>query len=279
MAFRKTETLGFEGPASSTPIGPPPPYPGPSTPSTQYPPLRRHPTCFAPCPDGTPGPSLTGDNPKGFKQHVKNFAPGKSPSKLLDPPPASFARPPHPGLHYEPFHAMELMGKGNTLDDGFSYVAPPCQMVPHPFVTHDVNEHDWQQFLHDLRIAGSLSPSDRIVSGVLPMVLGFGFFSSLFATFGMDHFMRRRKRGPVSQLIDHWNNVHISTDDQGLPPSILELKFTNPSRQFFFHPRCIHVALSKGSILSNHGRRRKSKSTEEKWHLVVSYRPYTHPTR
>ncbi|KAI0646658.1 hypothetical protein C8Q79DRAFT_909129 [Trametes meyenii] len=250
MAFGK-KTLGYESSTLPSSIGPPPPYPGPSTPNTQRPPLHRHPSCFAPCPDGQPDPSLTGDNLKGFKQHVKNFAPGKSPSRLLDPPPPSFTRHPHPGLYYEPFHAMELIGKGNTLDDGFPYIAPPCQMVPHPFVTHDVNEYDWKQFLHNLRIAGSLSPSDRVVSGVLPMVLGFGFFSSLFATFGLDHFMRRRKRGPVSQLVDHWNN-------------------------FFFHPRCIHIALSKGSILGNQGRR--SKSANEKWHLIISYRPYTHPT-
>ncbi|KAI9061606.1 hypothetical protein FKP32DRAFT_1678061, partial [Trametes sanguinea] len=49
---------------------------------------------FAPSPYGDPSAPLSGDNPKGLKQHLQNLAPGKSPSKLLDPPPPSFTRPP-----------------------------------------------------------------------------------------------------------------------------------------------------------------------------------------
>ena len=128
---------------------------------------------FAPSPDGTRGPELPGDNPKGFMGHVKNFAPGKAPKKLLDPPPASFLRAPAAGLPYGVFPPMALLSKGSTLDRGFPYAAPECGVgvVPHPFVAHDVNEQDWRQFLHDVRVAGSLSPMNRVVSGLAPLAL------------------------------------------------------------------------------------------------------------
>lgn len=105
---------------------------------------------------------------------MKNLAPGKSPAKLLEPPPPSFTRPPPPTSSYEDFPDIELIGNGTMLDQGFPYLAPFCPTTPHPFITHDVTEHDWRQFLHDIRIAGSLSPTNRIVSGVLPMAFGFG---------------------------------------------------------------------------------------------------------
>ena len=132
---------------------------------------------FAPSPDGTAGPELSGDNVKGFMGHVKNFAPGKSPTKLLDPPPECFARAPPPGPPYGPFPLLVLVSKGSTLDRGFPYAAPESPggaTIPHPFTEHDVNEQDWRRFLHDIRIAGSLSPMNRVVSGLAPLALGIG---------------------------------------------------------------------------------------------------------
>ena len=159
---------------------PPPSYPGPSNNSgfrldlPKAPPaVITHMPSFAPSPDGTAGPELSGDNPKGLMGHVKNFAPGKDPKKLLNPPPPSFARAPAPAP-YGMFPAMVLIGKGSTLDRGFPYLSPDSPLVPHPFVTHDVNEQDWRRFLHDLRVAGSLSPMNRVVSGLAPLALGVG---------------------------------------------------------------------------------------------------------
>ncbi|KAH9849015.1 hypothetical protein C2E23DRAFT_738357 [Lenzites betulinus] len=179
---------------------------------------------------------------------MKNLAPGKSPAKLLEPPPPSFTRIPPPTLPYGDFPDMELIGKGTMLDQGFPYIAPYCAQMPHPFVMHDVNESDWRHFLHDIRIAGSLSPTNRIVSGVLPMAFGVGFIISLFATFGVEGYMRRRKKGPVSQLIDHWNAL-------------------------FFHPRLMHIALAKGPK-DRHAKRGPPQATDKNWRLVISYRPH-----
>ena len=98
----------------------------------------------------------------GFMGHVKNFAPGKSPKSLLNPPPECFSRAPAHGLTYAPFQPLVLLSKGAMLDRGFPYVAPEATKAGtevetlHPFVEHDVSEQDWRQFLHDVRVAGSL---------------------------------------------------------------------------------------------------------------------------
>ncbi|KAI0360325.1 hypothetical protein OH77DRAFT_673364 [Trametes cingulata] len=180
--------------------------------------------------------------------HVKNIAPGKTPAKLLTPPPSSFTRPPPPTLPYGQFPDMELIGKGTTLDLGFPYIAPACPMLPHPFVTHDVNEDDWRQFLHDIRIAGSLSPMNRVVANVFPILFGFGIIIGLFATLGIDNYMRRKKKGPVTQLIDHWNHL-------------------------FFHPRCMHITLEKGPR-DRHSRRGPPRTIDKNWRLAISFRPH-----
>ena len=158
--------------------------PAPSPLSESFTPSHARSPTFAPSPDGTRGggPELPGDNPRGFMGHVKNFAPGKSPKALLDPPPPPFLRPPAPGLPYAAFPAMTLLSKGATLDRGFPYAAPGCgegtvvgmELGEHPFVAHDVNEQDWRRFLHDVRVAGSLSPLNRVVAGLAPLALGIG---------------------------------------------------------------------------------------------------------
>ncbi|KAI0699183.1 hypothetical protein C8T65DRAFT_710052 [Cerioporus squamosus] len=182
--------------------------------------------------------------------HVKNFAPGKNPKTLLNPPPPSFGRPPAPGAPYSMFPAMVLIGKGSTLDRGFPYIPPDTPLVPHPFVTHDVNEQDWRRFLHDMRVAGSLSPMNRVVAGLAPLALGIGIIFGFFIVKGVDSLMKRTKKGPVSQLIDAWNH-------------------------FFFHPRCIHIGLTQGPPKDAKGKRDKSQGKDSNWRLIVSYRPYT----
>ncbi|PIL25562.1 hypothetical protein GSI_12370 [Ganoderma sinense ZZ0214-1] len=232
-----------------------PPIPAPFSP-TPGPAL--FPT-FAPSPDGTKGPELPGDNPHGFMGHVKNFAPGKSPQALLDPPPASFLRPPAPGLPYAAFPAMLLLSKGATLDRGFPYAAPASLGGEargaevgghaHPFAGHDVNEQDWRRFLHDVRVAGSLSPMNRVVAGLAPLALGIGIIFGFFIVKGVDSVMRRTKKGPVSQLIDYWNHS-------------------------FFHPRCIHIGLTQGPPKDARGKRDKAQAADKNWRLIISYRPY-----
>ncbi|KAH9887324.1 hypothetical protein C8Q73DRAFT_713572 [Cubamyces lactineus] len=244
----------YEKPSSPPSYSSPPPYASDAGPSSsQWLPPPQQLAHFAPCPHGELIAVLPGDNPKGFKEHVKNFAPGKSPTKLLDPPPPSFTRIAPPDLPYSAFPAMELVSKGTTLDKGFPYTAPPCAMVPHPFVTHDVNENDWRRFLHDLRIVGSLSPMNRVVTGLMPLLFGLGPVVGILATVGGDRIMKGRKKGPASELVEHWNNK-------------------------FFHIRAIHVALSKGS--SKRDKRKQqgpSQPSDNNWRLIISFRPRSSP--
>ncbi|KAL7283942.1 hypothetical protein ACG7TL_001214 [Trametes sanguinea] len=241
----KKVAFAYDGPPSHPPSLLPPPYAndgGSSSHQSQgmYP--------FAPSPYGDPTTPLSGDNPKGFKQHLKNLAPGKSPSKLLDPPPPSFTRPPPIDLPYGAFPVMELICEGSTLDKGFPYAAPACPIEPHPFVTHDVNENDWRWFLHDVRVAGSLSPMNRVVAGVLPIVFPLGLVLGVAAAFGTERYLKSRKKGPVSELIDYWNT-------------------------HFFHLRSIHVALSRGKKSKRQG----PQPSDGKWRLVISYKPCVLP--
>ncbi|KAI0703234.1 hypothetical protein C8Q76DRAFT_632006 [Earliella scabrosa] len=172
---------------------------------------------------------------------------GQSVSELLNPPPPSFRRVPPADTARTPFPIMVLVSEGSTIDKGFMYVAPDSTLSPHPFTTRDVNEHDWRQFLHDVRMAGTLSPMNVVMSAMVPLATGVGIIMPMLMFSGMQKLQRNSKvRGPVSQLIDYWNN-------------------------FFFHPRCMHVSLTQGPpkfIPSPDNGVDKSK-----WRLVISYRP------
>lgn len=104
---------------------------------------------------------------------LRNMAPtGQSVASLLDPPPQQFLRAPRTDLPYGPFEPAALTSLDNNLDKGFPLLAPPVPTVPHPFAMHDVAEDDWQRFLHDVKIASSLSTMDKIKAGVAPMAIG-----------------------------------------------------------------------------------------------------------
>ena len=60
-------------------------------------------------------------------------------------PPPSWQRPPAPHMTYNQFPPMCLISNGKELTKGFPELPPPCQLAPHPFSTHDVNEDDWKR--------------------------------------------------------------------------------------------------------------------------------------
>lgn len=184
--------------ASPTPLSLPyaSPYPSPSpSPTLSASALLSpgsQPYPFAVPPTGAPSTDfvfdkLPGDNPKGFMGRMKGIAPGKSSTALLNPPPPSFRRQPPADIAREPFPIMVLVGEGASVDKGFAYVAPepsgrvgagspppPHPHDVHPFRTRDVYEQDWRLFLHDVRLAGSLSPMNKVVSGLTPLATGIG---------------------------------------------------------------------------------------------------------
>ncbi|KAF8520863.1 hypothetical protein BU17DRAFT_17660, partial [Hysterangium stoloniferum] len=150
----------------------------------------------------------------------------------LNPPPMSFSRPlpihlhqgPPPGAivpAFAPFPPMRLFSHGETLDKGFPVLLPACSVPVHPFSQRDVQEGDWTRFLEDLQIRGRLTGGERVVSNGLPLTMSVGFIGGLLLTRGIEKKMKRKKNGPVGELVDIWN-------------------------EHFFHSRRMHVILAHG---------------------------------
>lgn len=159
----------------------------------------------------------------GLFNKMKSFAPGKGVSALIDPPPPSFTRHPPRNLLYSRFRDTSLLASDNELDHGFPVIVPPASDDPHPFATHDITEEDWTRFLHDIKIAASLSPKDRVVSGVAPMVMGIGI-TGILVSKGIQKRQIKKKSTAVAELVDHWNH-------------------------YFFHPRHMDIALAQGAVI------------------------------
>lgn len=123
---------------------------------------------------------------------------------------------------FTPFPPMRLFSNGETLDNGFPILVPACSVPVHPFSQRDVHEGDWTRFLEDLQIRGRLTGGERIASNVLPLAMSVGFIGGLFVTRGIEKHMKHKKDGPVSELVDIWN-------------------------EHFFHIRRMHVILAHGS--------------------------------
>jgi len=107
--------------------------------------------------------------PPSAKGNWRFFSLGKPKRQSADtlpppPPPAatvvvdrnsqSFTRSPPPELSYPlDFPPMTHLPIGrHSLDRGFPSSPPETLVVPHPFVSHDVNELDWLTYVNDLLI-------------------------------------------------------------------------------------------------------------------------------
>ncbi|OCH88397.1 hypothetical protein OBBRIDRAFT_780220 [Obba rivulosa] len=159
----------------------------------------------------------------GFKGFLHNIAPGESPTKLLKPAPPQFSRPPPYEVPYGPFPACALLAAKSNLQHGWPPMAPPVEYRPHPFATHDVRKEDWLLFLYHCRTAAGLTPLNKAAAGLAPLALGAGILPGIALVLGVEHIMKKRKRGNVVQIVAQWN-------------------------QHFFNPRQMEVALAKGRI-------------------------------
>ncbi|KAF9525751.1 hypothetical protein CPB83DRAFT_771568 [Crepidotus variabilis] len=170
-------------------------------------------------------PQLQVSGAGGFT--AANYAPtppGYSSSLVAshpDSPPPSFSRSRTPGLSYAQFKPTFLVARSTTLHKGFPMTSPPGHDDVHPFITHDINEVDWLQFLSDIRAAGSLTDKDLRRSH-LPIISIIPIVGSLSA-YGIQKYMKSRKETVVVKLIDSWNH-------------------------HFFEPRKIRIILMKGSV-------------------------------
>lgn len=184
---------------------------------------------YAPYPH-EPAPTDPQAKPKK-PSFIKRIAPGQTPAQLLNPAPSCFERPPPPHLPYPPFPPMILIGK-EALDKGFLVNLPEASLPwngPHPFETHDISEEDWARFLHDVKIAASLAPKDRLKAALIPAPIGIltGGIGAVigepfrplctdwhakrllgfFITMRIQNHIKKTKIKPVGVLIDQWNQV------------------------------------------------------------------------
>ncbi|EMD34647.1 hypothetical protein CERSUDRAFT_75593 [Gelatoporia subvermispora B] len=169
-------------------------------------------------PVGGPPPEI-----HGFKGFLHNIAPGENPTKILKPAPPQFSRPPPYELPYGPFPPCSLLAVKTSLQAGWPTMAPPTDTRPHPFVTHDVRKEDWLLFLYHCKTASGLTPLNKAAAGLAPLALGAGVLPGIALVMGVEHILKKRKRGNVVQIITQWN-------------------------QHFFNPRQMEVALAKGRI-------------------------------
>jgi len=138
--------------------------------------------------------------------------------------PPSFQRPPPSTLSYAPFRPTALVGHSSELGRGFPPIPPPSAYIPHPFASHDVNEHDWLRFLEDIKAAAQAAPMNKFVSGVAPMARRIPLpLTAVLVSKGVEMHMKSRKKGPVGEAVDHWNH-------------------------YFFHPRRMHIVLAQGKM-------------------------------
>ncbi|KAF9527200.1 hypothetical protein CPB83DRAFT_856542 [Crepidotus variabilis] len=162
------------------------------------------------------------------------------PSSISALPPPSFSRPPPPrgvssllSCSYAKFKPIFVVARGNggrRLHKGFTMGLPPYPQVTsaaregfegsHPFVTHDVNEVDWMQFLTHLRAAGALTEKDKRRSSV-PIINWIPIINEL-TVYSVQQIMQLNKKSNVAKVVDDWNH-------------------------HFFEPRKARVILMRGS--------------------------------
>lgn len=105
----------------------------------QYPPTSSiQPHYYSPDSYGAPVPRTSATKALLSTIGEKLTPPVHNPATLI---PSSFVRTPPPGLGYDLFRPTYLVDLG-----GLQFpMRPPPSQLPHPFVTHDVNEMDWKR--------------------------------------------------------------------------------------------------------------------------------------
>ncbi|KAG9315404.1 hypothetical protein JVU11DRAFT_4554 [Chiua virens] len=198
-----------------SPEGPPPDYEyaqkhGPSG-SSGYAPIQGKDNeiyCVPPRPASAPipeaGPSTASSSQNDGKS--SSFLTTLSSFFGNSGPPLMWNRPAPSHFPYNTFPPMCLISNNHNVSDGFPELPPPCQMNPHPFATHDVTEEDWKRFLADVKKGGSLSPGQRLKSGLLPTVMGLNLITGFMASALVEKRMKYRNRDAAGDVIDHWNH-------------------------------------------------------------------------
>ncbi|EMD34651.1 hypothetical protein CERSUDRAFT_116828 [Gelatoporia subvermispora B] len=115
------------------------------------------------------------------------------------------------------------MSINKSLEDGFTLAFPPSAMIPHPFVMHDVTQHDWTLFIQQIKAVAGLSITDRVIANVVPLALNANLIPSLLMTGGIEIGMKAKKVTSIAELIEQWN-------------------------LYFFGPRRISIELWRGRI-------------------------------
>ncbi|CCM05886.1 uncharacterized protein FIBRA_08123 [Fibroporia radiculosa] len=234
------------------------------------------------------------------------FAHSESVASIFKSSPPCFQRSPPTSLPYPSFEPIVLYALCNELQKGFPPIPPASMASPHPFATHDISEEDWLRFLQDVKAGGALAPVSKIVSAVAPMARCIPLpLAGMLVSKGVSLHMKSRKRGPVGEVLEHWNRhffhrrmVHIVlaqgkisySGPEALPPDMVRAKsgLKTSTREYSDDESedddaasiIVDEALQKGgdwvAAYKNQKKRRRdwSRSTEEKWRLVVTFRDF-----
>jgi len=225
--------------------------------------------------------------------------------------PPSFLRSPPRDLPYTSFPPIALYTTENSLGKGFPRIAPETIVNPHPFTTHDIREEDWYWFLSAVKGAAAAAGTDfTSIPGVTPVATHLAVSMGLgrLVNMGIEAHVKSKKNGPIAEVFDSWNQHFFhprqldvvlargrfcySGSNEGLPPDMLQ----KHGHQYNVYNQDGHVSDDDYSSDDSHpertARRREKRAarkerrsqrreqrkdficaSENKWRLVVSYKP------
>ncbi|KAH8817745.1 hypothetical protein DL96DRAFT_1623226 [Flagelloscypha sp. PMI_526] len=141
---------------------------------------------------------------------------------------ASWNRPPPAGLPNLSFEPTFLTPQvRNSLSKGFPASPPPTDLLPHPFVTHNVTELDWQNFVDHIAEGAKLTKKEREIARRNIPILNIVPIVGQALQYGTEAYLRSKKPASAANVVDSWNH-------------------------HFFHPRKLQVALYKGPECISH---------------------------
>jgi len=163
------------------------------------------------------------DAQQSSKSMIDKISEGFNGKDPLDPLPEQFKRSVG-HIDASPFPPLTLVSKKNTLGEGFPHLAPAAAvpLLSHPFISHDIQEDDWQRFLENIMTVAKLTGRERVRAHLITHSMDLMFPMNIIVKKGIQKKMKAKKSGPVADLIEIWNH-------------------------HFFRPRHIFVILTQGT--------------------------------
>ncbi|CAK5273925.1 unnamed protein product [Mycena citricolor] len=186
-------------------------------------------------------PSVSGPSVAPYPA-LQTFSPASAYPRPLNPS-SSLSRLPSDTIRPAAFKPIFVYAEGNSLRRGFPHLQPPTRdpELPHPFLMHDVLEHDWLQFVDELRETARLTDKEHLTANSVPVLSGIPFINWAVANAVTRH-QKGKKPRLVGMLVDKWNHVGSNVELRVDQPALI-----TSSQQHFFHPRRLQVILMRGA--------------------------------